>query len=259
MSPMPALARRTTLALLAALLSCSAVRAQAPPAESYAVMSLVGDKLVLVRPRETVGSHVDRNLRQEIVSQDDALDEIVVRAAAAAIRRLRPDATTILFTTRDKKLFALQDRLIEADTISPDLAQSLKALLGGSQATHLLLITKHRADASMQLYDTKVGIGTLAGLGFYVDRLHELRDVDSGQQRIGFYAPYAYLRYTLLNAADLKPQQQVVAHDATVVASEPTSTVDAWQVATTRQRAEALDTLLRRAVDGATARLLTGN
>jgi hypothetical protein len=245
--------RRAVVLLAGALGLAGAIPAAA---QTYAVMSLVGDRLTIVQPRVTVGSNVDRNPRHEVPTPDDSLDAIAVQAADAAIKRLKPGATTTLFTTRDTKLFALQEALLDADAISPELAQSLKELLAQSNASHLVLITKQRGEAKMRFHSETAGVGRLAGLGYYVDRHTVLKNDENGHRSTGFYAPYAYLRYSVIDAATLRTLRQSSLRDSQVVVSDPTSIHNAWQTTTPEQRVQSLHELLRRAVDAATAQLI---
>jgi hypothetical protein len=234
---------------------CASARAQADPA-SYAVMSLVGDKLTIVHPRMHTGSHLDTNDRQEFALPDDSLDGVAARAVGAALQRLKPGAQTKLYTTRDTKLFALQEALIDADDMSGPLAQSLKELLAQSKASHFVLVTKYRADARMQLLDGNAGNGRLAGLGFYVDRHIRLESSTTGESNRGFLAPYAYVRVTLLDAATLRPLRQAAVAESQVVSTLGTKAQHAWDVLDSKQKVSALHGVLTRAVDDAVEQLL---
>jgi hypothetical protein len=247
--------RRRAAGLVAlCLAACAPAFAQSPRA--YAVLSLVGDKLTMVSPRMTTGSHTDRNLRMEIATPDDGLDVIAVTAAGEALQRHQPGVPPSLFTSRDPKLFALQEALLESEELSAELAQSLKALLAEAKASHFVLITKYRAETSMRLYSTAVGRGKLAGLGFYVDRHMELKDVETGAKMTGFFSPYAYLRFALIDAATLQPVRRWTARATNTVGSRPGSIDNAWNQYDPTQKTQLLNDLLRDTVGDGVARLL---
>jgi len=90
----------------------------------------------------------------------------------------------------------------------------------------------------MRLYDGFVGIGRLAGIGFYIDRFYPLKDVETGHHKTGFYSPYAYLRYTLIDTDSLKTLNQVIAHRG--------DAVNAGGVAATAQADNAMTAMLGR-------------
>lgn len=238
------------------LLAAAVGTARADEPSSYAVMSLVGDQLSIVTPRVQTGSHLDQNHRQVLPIPDDSLDATAARAADAAIRRVKPGARVHLYTTRDPKLFALQESLADSTEAAGALASSLKELLAQSRATHFILVTKHRDDARIKMASQEVGIGRLAGLGFYVDRHMELVDVATSKRNTGFLAPYAYLRFTLLDAATLKPLRASAVRESQVLPTTPGATQHPWDVATSGQKVDALEALIRRSVDSAVAQLL---
>ena len=246
----PATRRRVIAAVAATCLAASAGTASTQTPRSYAFMSLVGDKLTLVAPRTGTGTSLDRNLHQDFATTDDGLDVAAMRAAEAVVQKIDAGAPTMLYATRDPKLFALQEALVESEGLSAEMAQSLKQLLADSKATHLVLITKSRSDARIPVQDGYIGVGRLTGLGFYVDRHTVLRDADNGHKSTGFVAPYAHLRLSLLDAKTLQAVKQVVTRDATRLDADPKSIRGPWADLSAQQKVEALQ---KRVVDSVAA------
>lgn len=249
------LRRAAGLVALLCLSLCGPAFAQSP--RSYAVLSLVGDQITMVSPRMTTGSHTDRNLRKEVATPDDGLDVIAVKAAGEALQRHQPGTAPALFTSRDPKLFAMQEALLESEELSAELAQSLKTLLAEAKASHFVLITKYRAETSMRLRSESVGSGKLAGLGFYVDRHMELIEVETGKKMTGFFSPYAYLRFVLIDAATLQPVRRWTVRATDTVGSRPGSIDNAWNQHDATQKTQMLHDLLRQSVADGVARLVT--
>ena len=229
----------------------------ASPQVSYAIVSLVGDKITVVTLQAAVGSNLDKNIREEVPMPDDTFDGAAVFAAGDAIKRLQPGVATKLYSIREPKLFALQDKLLDSPNAATALAEPLKPLLAESKVTHLVLITKHRADTSVRLLDEQVGSGKLSGVGFYVDPVTVLVDRASGNRSVGFFSPYAYLTVTVLDAASLRPLRQASTTSSTLVlAANSTPAAIAWDVLTPAQKVQALKGIIREAIDEAMPRVL---
>ena len=194
------------LAFIACTLLCTPAIAQT--SRSYSVLSLVADRITLVFARPGTGSHVDQHLREVYALPDDSLDIVAVQAAEAALKRIDAQSSIELYSTRDPKLYTLQDAQADGDHTTPAVVNSLNALLAQSKATHLILITKHRADASFPIATGTVGAGRVSGIGFYVDGAQRLINVDTGHTGLGFVSPYAYLKLELI---DVSPAQNPAA------------------------------------------------
>ena len=240
-----ALFRRRTL-LLAGAAMLHMATAMAGPAKSYVVLSLAADKISIVQPRMETGSHLDRNLHEVIDMPDDSLDIVSLEAAEAAIKQAQPSAAVDLFATRDPKLYAIQDMPEDGTDDTPIVLQRLKKVLAQSQATNLLLITRHREDARMKLHDSYTGHGKISGIGFYVNELQKLVDVDSGDFMQGYVAAFAVLRFRLI---DLNTGKTLRIENVQSTSVEPTakSALSAWQGMGADQKVEALRRVIRDA------------
>jgi hypothetical protein len=251
-------ARRSAIVSLATCVLSCATPAIAQAQRSYAVMALMGDKISVVTRQFVVGSSLDRNVRQELEMPDDTFDMVAVNAARDAIKREDPNAVTSLYTSRDPKLFALQDKLVDSDAQSAPLADSLRSLLAQSRATHLLLITKYRTEARLRMADGYVGNGKLMGIGFYVDPTFNTLNVNSGEKSHGFFAPFAYLKLTLIDATTLQPISQWATAESLVYGTEASKTASVpWDALTAAQKVVALRTVIANAVEDAVPHVVT--
>jgi hypothetical protein len=251
---MASMTRRVrTAVLVGALWAAQAVAAADAAGRNYAVLSLVFDEITVVIQRPGVGSNLNRNDQRKLALQDPALDEDAASAAGTAILRREPGSRAFLLAWSDPGLYELQESLF--DKQQPYL-QALKEVLKKTQATHLLLITKHRADAALQVQHTSLGTGKLRGVGFYVDDSELLRLADSGDTGRGYLAPYAYLMLTLLDAQTGETIRKETLTEAAVVPGAGSGAENAWTVLTAQQKVTALKDVVRRAIEQGVPRLL---
>jgi len=256
MSPAFTIRRR-----LLALAACLAVSTLALPAlgqqpQSYAVLSLAVDKLTMVAPQMTTGSHIDRNLRQIVDLPDDSMDIATVQAAELAIKQLQPGAAVELFSTRSAKAYAAAG-MDEATEDTAALMAALKPFFSNTQAPYFVLITKHREDAKLQFHKAMHGIGKLAGAGFYVDEHQDQRIVDAntGENLSGFFAPYASLRFRLIEIAGQKVIRDTTAQASKVHAGS-LSAPSAWNSMSPEDKTKLLQRMINQTVSEGVGKLL---
>src|SRR5437868_15062203 len=102
----------------------------------------------------------------------------------------------------------------------------------------MVLVTKHRADTSLRLRDGLIGDGKLTGAGFYVDPTYETVRVETGVTSQGIFAPYAYLKLSLIDAATLQTRQRAIT--ASQVYTPGPSNKLPWNLLSATQKVEAL-------------------
>ena len=256
------LVRRFVSLLVAALALGANASAQqaAPPSPippTFALMSLVGDQFSVVLRREETSSRIDSNDRREFPIAAATLDDIAVGAAESAIKRLKPVSPVLRFSIRDPRLFALQEKLLVDSAESRGMREALAKLLRENGATRLVLVTKWRDDAQFQLVNMKTGTGKISGLGFYVDSYMRLTRVETGESTTGFLGPYAFVSVTLVDVATMAPIRSVPARESEMkLPLDAKGAVRAWDALTPEGKLEALERVLRRAVDSATVAAL---
>lgn len=245
------------LAIVAFWIAGTAAQAQSTAvAPSYAIMPLIGDKITVVVHQISTGSHWDKNIQHILPMPDDSLDGTAAFASDDAVKRVQRGALTMLYTTRDAKLFALQDKLIDSPDAVADLAQSMKAFLSASKASHLILITKYRTDTRVRMSDGYIGSGQLSGIGFYVDPNLMIKE-ETGEVTQGYFTPYAYFKLSLLDAATLQVLRQATATTTQVhTAAKSQKAKVAWEALTPAEKVDALNQVIRGAIDEAMPKLL---
>lgn len=245
--------RRKLVAALASLCCAGSASGQA---RRLAALSLVGDRIEIVLAQPGVGSNIDRNSRRAIEDAQSGLDSLVLRAVDQAVRKVEPGAPLAMLSLPGSALYDKPERLFDGRQIALPGAV-VDALIAG-KATHLIVLSKLRDAVRVPLADGFTGVGTVRGLGFYVD--NEVRIVmrdDTGAHAPGVLAPFVYLRMTLVDVqgGDIVREEMVRAMQAYPTASNPNATTP-WEVLSGQQKIDALQRLIDRSVGGAADRLL---
>ena len=220
---------------------------------TYAVISLIGDKISVVGHRATVGSNMDRNRQGAMQVQGRALDDMAVLAASDAIGRLDPRASLVMLASNDPAVYELQDQLFEPQQQSRALlASAIRDPIQSQHATHLILIRKHRADAAMRMQTQYVGSGKIEGVGFYVDPTLPTRNLETNELGVGFLASFAYIKVALVDAKTMVVlREQTVEESATMLTGKSLNPLDAL---TPGQKTAALRSMIVKATaDGVKA------
>jgi hypothetical protein len=239
---------------IATTASAQPATAASPVPPSFALLSLVGDQFSVVIRREEIGSNIDPNTRRNYPVDAAVFDDIALDAAEQVLKKLRPVSPVVRFSIRDPRLFGLQDKLLED---SSGLRDALAKLLREQQATRLVLVTKWRDNAQFRLIDGTTGTGKISGLGFYVDTTYVYRNRESGNQGQGFLGPFAYVSVTVVDAQTMKPIRATQSRESEM--NLPTDTkgaIHAWDALTPQGKVDALERVLRRAVESATTAAL---
>lgn len=224
-----------------------------PAVRRIAILSLIGDELSYVSRAMTTGSHLSGNERNVAPVADSAIDDLAVTVAERSLAAKLPAAERLRFSIRDKRLFALQERVLESD--SEGLRDSLKKLLADSQATHLLLITKRRDEARFRLDTRWAGRGNLNGVGFYLDENERLRAPNSGEIVTGYFGAYAYLAAHLVEAGTMKKLASAPGSETEIWTAHSTDANRPWDALDGKQKTATLQNVIIKAVTAATERV----
>jgi len=254
---MDRLTRLLCLAACAAVWIPSMGHAADGESRTYAILSLIGDKISVVGHESTTGSNKDQNRHDTMTLSDRVLDNTAVVAVDNAIKRLDARATTVSLASSDPKLYELQDKLFEPQEQSLALLESVKIMLQNQNATHLVLITKHRSDAKLRLMYQYAGSGKIEGLGFYLDATLRTTRPDTHAVGTGFMAPFAYIKLMLVDAKTMAVIRERNADESVAlsIAYAPGSLRPA-DVLTGAQKVAALQRLISKGITGAMPDLL---
>jgi hypothetical protein len=227
----------------ALLLSASSLRARGQSVPRHAVISLLGDRLEVVYAQMRTGSHLDRNLHRAVPDPRGAMDQFALAAVARALDAAGQPGAALL-SLAPSPLHEQAESLFDANSVGlPDM---LIEAVAQSQAVQILLLTKHRAPASIPLLNTHLGVGMLRGLGYYIDAEARVRMVETGHAERGVLATYAYFKLTLADARSgrVLNQRFCTAAHPYPVAARP-SAIDPWDVLSPTDKV----LLLRRLLD----------
>lgn len=236
--------RRLVLTGVLLALARSAMGADKP--RSYAVVSLIGNELSVVGYDASVGSYLDRNRRTAIPIPDATFDRSALIVASESLKQIDGNAQVALFAPKAPELFEQHERFFEGAKAM--LPGSIGEELKKAGMTHLVLFTKHRADARLLLADsTNAGTGKLEGLGFFVDRMLLTHDANTGEQAQGTLAPYVYVKLSLVDLASASVlQAQPMTVSRIVAARQAQRVSEPWDALSAAEKVSVLREMLER-------------
>jgi hypothetical protein len=234
---------RQTLFAIALLLAAFAVHAAE---RKYAVLSIVGDRLMLVGRQPTTGSSLDSNTRQYAELATPAFDNVALASIDSFVKTAHPGATTVLLAVRVPAALRAQEKALRTDGAVREIVEALAPALATTGATHLILVTKDRHEARFHLRDSSVGSGYIEGLGFYIDRDTPIEFPETGERYVGFLAPFAYFRVSVVDLASSAVLKQESVLASYVVGNA--ETLHPWDMMTPEQKISSLQLMLRREI-----------
>lgn len=212
----------------------------------YAILSLVGDEMMIVQREMQTGSRLETNARQSVSMPDATIDRGMLLAVDDAVRRADPSAKTTLLVSRRQAVYDAVARALDKGGSTAGAFEAVRPIVATAKgATHLILVTKYRHAAMLRMRDGHVGSGTLEGVGFYVDYGSNARSYDLAEAERGLISPYAYFRVSLVDLASGK----VLAEDR-VIGSRATSPAvgtigNAWAALTPQEKDKQLQDIIR--------------
>jgi hypothetical protein len=210
----------------------------------FAVLSLIGDKLLVVQYYPNEGFRNDSSLQALVSLDDNSLDKTALQAVDQALKQVAPTDRPVLLVARDTSLYEKQSELLRSGQSSKALLPSIGPLLRGSGATHLILLTKLRSEARVQsVKDIALGSGMLEGLGFYVDTGRPAPNAATGVPAAAVLGPFAYMRFELIDLGnnEVVREEKVVASRAYTAESG-----NAWSTLSNSEKIAALQDIIRR-------------
>lgn len=234
------------LIVLIALACCSF---SATAERKYAVLSIVGDRITIVTRAMSTGSNIDANKRDVMEIAGPGLDNAVLIAAEDGLKAADKGSEVLLLSPRgglaEKAAGALRE-----GSLQQWVSTQARAQLAALGATDVILISKHRADARLDVNGTTTGSGKLEGLGFYIDSSFSPQDDNSSAAAKGFLASYAYiiLRQLDLQSGRTLAEQVVMASNSAIPGVD---SVRAWDALGPAEKIGALRSLVTKEVEAA--------
>ena len=192
--------RRAVLAL-ACLSPTASWSAEPASIRSLGVFSLLGDGLHLVYPADATDTRLDRNLRDSLPTRDIGFDQAALRGVREVLSRQQPAARLQMFRSNTAMEPAAQRALADG-AARAELPAWIVGTIQSAQLSHILLITRHRGEASFPTFGGySIGRGAVEGIGYYIDNSTEIKNLDTGRPSIGFLGAFVMLRLQLMDAS----------------------------------------------------------
>jgi hypothetical protein len=229
-----------------------------PAAPRTALMSLIGNSIMLAQHHNQTGTRMEPDGRNNIEIKDTVFDNAAVQAANTVLKRLEPKVQTVMMLTQDAGLYKAQNEMFDSVGANKDNRDFLLSLLKARNVDRLILITKFRADAQLKMADSYTGTGYIEGLGFYIDDTLEVLDTRTRNTALGILAPFAYVKLRLIDGKTLAVLAEKTVRQSHVVpnASATANGLYTWNILTGAQKIDYLDDLLAKAMNEAMPRLL---
>jgi hypothetical protein len=219
-------------------------------AETYLIISLIGDHLTIVTPMQSVGSHGDTNKYETVPLGNSELDDFAVRTAGAVVGKVRPTDKVEMLRAVDPTLRKMSGSWLDAGSINVQALVTLVAdLFKPPSDSHLLLIAPLRGELELKTQQDYRGQGKAAGLGFYVDGATRLTSSETGEMGTGFLGIFANFQLLLVSIHDgrLEGQQRAVA--GTTIAAARAADKNPWNALAAPQKIAALQFLIKGEIE----------
>lgn len=240
---------RTLLAVLALALAFPAMAAE----RSYAVMSMVGEGVLVVEHRPTAGSSLSDRTRRFVPFDERVFDRGALVAMESGIHHAEPSAKVVLLAGRDAGALDAEKRALGSDRLAQSVADALRPRLPQVGATHLLLLLKRRDPAPLPFSEGKVDAGELEGLGYYTDPTLVTKH---DQMVRGYFAPFAYFDIALVDLASGKVVAERAVHAAKPYEASQSGALKPWEALGPDEKVRVLQQLLDDQAEAAATALL---
>ena len=180
---------------------------------------------------------------------------MVLLAIDKSLGQINHEANTVLLVLDPSTIKSESGNLLDGQRFNP--GKTLDQALKQQPVTHLLLVTKYRAEANIQTERGEEGSGELEGIGFYIDRRKRMIHTDTGEAAKGFLGPYAYFKVSLIDLATstVLGQQMVTLGDAYAAFGDEDNT-DPWNALSADQKSKAINNLIKRGISNAVPALV---
>ena len=243
-------------------LGFTAAAAQAPVAPKVepkvAVLSLIGDRLLVVGNVMSTGSRIDKNRKDILPLNTDEIDVATILAFEKQARAIRPQLEVVLLRAKDPSIHKLQEDVVAGRADPRELLSAIAPLARRAGATHLVLFAKSRGETRIDMGDGSLGTGYVDGVGFYIDRWARKQQTHEGEAEVGILAPFAYFKAIVVDLDGLKIIGEETSHQAKALfpAVNVREALDPWNYLSANEKVAALKTLSDEGVEKIAARVL---
>ena len=220
-------------------------------ADTYLVLSLLGDRLTIITAASAVGSRLPPGSREVVQLKETHLDDFAARTAGATIEKALPAASVTMIRATDPGLYKMRNAWIDADSVGVrDLVALVAQLFSPPADSHLLLIAPFTDDLELKTDRKYLGAGNrVAGLGFYVDGRSPMFDTTTLINGVGFLGVFTNFQILLINLQNnaIETQQRIVVGNTFAAARAPDK--QPWNALSADQKVAALQFLMKREID----------
>jgi hypothetical protein len=237
--------QRTWLLLWLVIAASNAAAA----ADTYVVMSLIGDRVTVIASEKQVGSNFDLNRQQVMAVDGRSLDDYAARVADATIERARPSASVTMLRANDPALYALRNSWLDADAVDvKTLVSTVAPFVPPASDARLLLITPYRAELELKTDRGYAFTGSkVAGLGFFAGAGSQTyADREIGAAFLGVFANFQLLLINLQTKA-VDAHERVTAGDTYSSSLAPDR--NPLNALSDAKKTEALQELMKREIE----------
>lgn len=252
------------LLLFAAAALAAAAQSPAPPPPSapmYAVVSMVGDRLLVLNRAMRTGSLIERRNDRTLVDLHDAtLNDTLGDDVYDALEPRLPGARVVLMPVREPAAWKAQNNLLERGGTTQDLVDAMKPFIDGLPpvTTYVVLASKMRSDALFEVDRSRGGSGQAEGLGFYVDRYKAVEREGEAEPVYGFLAAFAYFKLSLIDVRTRKVVREVPVVGSLARTAQHSGSDHPWDAMSAAEKVEALKKVMRDEAPRAVEKLLAG-
>lgn len=210
------------------------------------VFSFLGDSVQANwtddKPRQT---RIERNEAQNLEFKGIGFDLIALRVSGAAFKRANPQVQVLSYKAPEE-LTPAQQRAVSEGAAKAELPAWLVATINKDKLGHLLIVTRHRGAVLAETGDNvAIGRGSVEGIGFYLDTLYTMRNTATGAVSTGLIAPYANIRFQLMDVATGDIVAQYDVRESYAYASPDTQVAaDPWTFMAPAEKVRALRELV---------------
>jgi hypothetical protein len=224
-------------------------------ARSFAVVSEFARDINVVVFQESTGTRLGNNLNDKIPVTGGAFDKLALTSAKQSIDKGERGAPVWLIAPLDSDLIDARTVFVEGGVVK--LPDDLTAAMKERGTTHLVTFTRLRDQANLRAVNGRQGTGTLEGLGFYIDRLTEVKNQATLTTTTGFIAPYLYMRASLIDARSGKVlAMRRIVEGEILAAAHAEQGRDPWNVMRPEEKIRHLSELVQREIGKAVPELL---
>ena len=169
--------------------------------KAVGVFSLLGDSVqVAVSTDAPLDTRIERTERYVFEAKGMGFDNIALRALRDTLQKTQPQAQVELYKA-PQPLSPDEQRTIAQGASQAELPAWIVQTIDAQRLSHIVLVTRNRGEVNIRTANgISIGRGTAMGIGYYIDTLYEVRNLETGAMSAGALAPYVHARLTLMDA-----------------------------------------------------------